>query len=124
MTLLLSYCIYSTGLFLKVTFLPHRNELSFFLLLRNLTWILTFARITALSQTSPSFLRLLNGLFLYSSSLILNSQVFSLLVNQDSGLIIPLKLSYSLFFLTSTQLLINLNLLCWLSMMSLPPLTW
>src|SRR5688572_16985963 len=114
----------TTSLSRKAIFPSHKNKLLSILLSRNLTWILTSVIITAQSQTFPSFPKLLNAWSLYSFSPTLNSQDFSLLVNQASGLIIQLKLSFCPCSLTSTPLLIDLNLHCWLSLMFLQPLTW
>src|SRR6218665_3603564 len=84
----------------------------------------TSARTTAPSPTFPSFPRHLNGWFPCNFFLILSSQDFCLLVSLDLGLITQLKLSFSPFCLTSTLLLIDPNLRCWLYMMFQPLLTW
>src|ERR1043165_10276009 len=124
MTLFRFYCIYLIGLCLKAIFPSQKNKLLSILLSRNLTCILTSVRITARSATFPSFLRLLNAWSLFKFFHILNSQDFFLLVNQASGLIIQLKLSFCPCSPKSTPLLIDLNLHCWLFLMSLLPLTW
>src|SRR6218665_570696 len=83
----------------------------------------TSARTTAPSPTFPSFPRHLNGWFPCNFFLILSSQDLCLLVSLDLGLITQLKLSFSPFCLTSTLLLIDPNLRCWLYMMFQPLLT-